>query len=262
MEASIYEFPDIFRRVHMEQPGEIERETDFMQMVWRRHLKRPLRRVLDIACGNSPHGQILARAGVEVAGIDRSPTMIAAGRRESRGLDRMRFYRRRIESFRLPERPFDAAFFMSETFPVMTRNADLMSHFKSVARLLRPGGLYCVDIDRHDGVQLLRTRKLWRRRMVRVGRTRVEVREYHRPIAWHEPMHSIYELECTIRFPDRTVVTRDLIPVRYMIPPLMELAARASGCFEMIAAYSDLSFTKPLEQCYGRWMAVLLRTRS
>jgi SAM-dependent methyltransferase len=262
MEPSIYEFPDIFRRVHMEQPGEIERETDFMRSVWRRHMKRPVRRVLDIAAGNSPHGQILAQAGIAVAGVDRSPTMIAAGRRESQGIDRITFYRRRIENFRLSEPLFDAAFFMSETFPVMTRNDDLMSHFKSVARLLRVGGLYCVDIDRHDGVELLRERKLWRQRKVRIGRTRVSVREYHRPIAWHEAMHSIYELECTIKFPDRTVVTRDFIPVRYIIPPLMELAACASGCFEMIAAYSDLSFTTPIEQCYGRWMAVLRRTKS
>ncbi len=261
MEPSIYSFPDIFRCVHMEQPGEIEREADFMRMVWRRHMKRRVGRVLDLACGNSPHGQILARSGMEVAGLDRSPTMIAAGRRESRGLERMRFYRRRIEKFRLPEPLFDAAFFMSETFPVMTRNADLMSHLNSVAKSLRPGGLYCIDIDRHDGVQLLRTRKLWRERTVRVGRIRVQVREYHRPIAWHEAMHSIYELECTIRFPERTVVTRDLIPVRYTSPPLMELAARASGCFEMIAAYSDLSFTTPLDLCYGRWLAVLRRTR-
>jgi SAM-dependent methyltransferase len=261
MEPSIYEFPDIFRRVHMEQPGEIARETEFMQHIWQRHLKRPVRRVLDIACGNSPHGQILARAGIAVAGIDRSPTMIAAGLRESRGLDRIRFYRRRIEKFRLPETPFDAAFFMSETFPVMTRNADLMSHLDSVAKVLRPGALYCVDIDRHDGVELLKTRKLWRQRKVTIGQTRVDVREYHRPIAWHEAMHSIYELECTIRFPQRKVVTRDLIPVRYLIPPLMELAARASGCFEMIAAYSDLSFTTPIDLCYGRWIAVLRRTR-
>jgi len=41
----------------------------------------------------------------------------------------------------------------------------------------------------------------------------------------------------------------------------MELAARASGCFEMIAAYSDLSFTTSLDLCYGRWLAVLRRTR-
>jgi SAM-dependent methyltransferase len=260
MERSIYEFPEIFRRVHMEKPGDIEREAEFLQQVWGRHLRRPVRRALDIACGNSPHGQILARAGLKVVGIDRSPTMIAAGRAESRGLGQMRLYRRQIERFRLPEKQFDAAFFMSETFPVIVSNQDLMSHFKSVAKLLRRGGLYCVDIDRHDGIDLVRGRKLWRHRTVRLGRTRVGVREYHRPIAWHEVLHSIYELECTIHFPDRTVVTRDLIPVRYTIPPLMELAARASGCFEMIACYSDLSFTTPLNQCYGRWLAVLRRT--
>ena len=28
MEPSVYEYPSIFRRVHMEKPGEIEEETD------------------------------------------------------------------------------------------------------------------------------------------------------------------------------------------------------------------------------------------
>jgi SAM-dependent methyltransferase len=260
MERSIYEFPAIFRRVHMEKPGDIERETEFLQQVWRRHSKRPVHRALDIACGNSPHGQILARAGLEVAGIDRSLTMIKAGRTESRGLGHIRLYRRAIERFRLPEKQFDAAFFMSETFPVIVSNQDLMSHLRSVAKLLRRGGLYCIDIDRHDGVDLLRKRKLWRRRTVKLGHTRIGVREYHRPVAWHEALHSIYELKCTIHFPGRKVVTRDLIPVRYTIPPLMELGARASGFFDMIACYSDLSFATRLNQCYGRWLAVLRRS--
>ena len=82
-ERSIYEFPDIFRAVHMEQPGEIAAEVDFLKRVWARHLKRRVRRVLDVASGNSPHGQLLAREGIAVTGIDRSPTMIAAGRIEA-----------------------------------------------------------------------------------------------------------------------------------------------------------------------------------
>ena len=114
MEPSVYEYPSIFRRVHMEKPGEIEEETDFLKQVWRRHLKKPVRRVLDVACGDSPHGLALARAGIEVAGIDRSPTMIAKGRKEA-GAAPIRFYRRPIERFRIPERLFDTAFFMSET---------------------------------------------------------------------------------------------------------------------------------------------------
>jgi SAM-dependent methyltransferase len=258
MGRSIYEFPAIFRRVHMEQPAEISREVDFLKLVWRRHLKRPVRRVLDVACGDSPHGQILLRDGIEIAGVDRSPTMIAKGRGDS--MRAMQIYRRPIERFRIPERPFDAAFFMSETFPIMVTNADLMSHMRSVARLLRRGGLYCVDIDRHDGIDLIRGRRLWRERSVRVGGIGVEVREYHRPIAWDSVLHSIYELECRIHFPGRTVTTRDIIPVRYTVPATLELTARASGCFALVASYADLSFTKPIGRCYGRWWGVLRRT--
>lgn len=261
MEPSIYKYPAIFRRVHMERPGEIAAEVAFLKELWRRHLRRPVRRVLDVACGDSPHGVMLAREGVTVAGVDRSPTMVAAGRRAAaaEGL-RLRFYRRSVENFRLPERPFDAAFFMSETFPIMTDNRALLSHLVSVGRLLRRGALYCVDIDRHDGVDVIAKRRPWRRRRVRIDSTRVDVREYHRPIDWCSGLHSIYELECTIHFPGRAaVVTRDVVPVRYTLPPLLELAALASGCFTMVAAYADLSFTRPMEKCYGRWFGVLRR---
>jgi SAM-dependent methyltransferase len=260
MEHSIYEFPAIFRRVHMERPGEIEAETAFMREVWRRHRQRPVRRVLDMACGNSPHGQIFARDGLAVVGIDRSPVMLEAGRKEAASLPNLRFYKRNIERFRVPEKPFDAAFMMSETFPVMTDNTAVIAHLRSVGRLLKRGALYCIDIDRHDGIKLEVRRRVWRRRRVKIGRIRVAVRELHRPIVWHSALHSLYELECTIRFPDRgKVVTRDLIPVRYISPPVMQLMAAASGMFRMAAAYPDLSFSATLDECWGRWLAVLRR---
>ena len=257
-EYSIYQFPDIFRAVHMERPGEIAEEVRFLKEVWAHHLGRPVRRVLDVACGNSPHGQLLAAEGIAVAGIDRSAVMIAAGRREARGLHNLTFYRRQIERFSLPQGGFDAAFFMSETFPVMVGNEEVISHLRCVARVLRKGGLYCVDIDKHDGLEGPRRRRLWRRRKVRHGRAQVDVREFLRPIAWHASAW-IYELECTIHFPDRTVLTRDLVPVRYTVPKLLEFAARAAGVFRQIACYADLSFDTPLDQCDRRWWAILRR---
>lgn len=171
----------------------------------------------------------------------------------------VRFYQRRIERFRLPERGFDAAFFMSETFPIITRNRDIITHLESVAAVVRRKGLYCLDIDYQGDIELLNRRSLWRERTVITERAVVDVREYRRPIQWHEGLHSIYELECTIHFSDRTVVTRDVIPVRYITPPVMELMALASRKFEMLAGYADLSLNKPLEQCQGRWWAVLRR---
>ena len=257
MEPSIYEYPDIFRRAHLESPGEIPAEVLFLQQVWNRHRKSPTRRILDIGCGDSPHGRLLTGDGFEVVGIDRSPTMIAAGRRKANA--NLRFYRRPIEKFTLPERPFDAAIFMSETFPVIVENADLLSHLKSVARALKRGGLYCIDIDRQDPLPRVRQRTMWRERTARAGDVALDIREFHRPIAWHSPLHSIYELECTINFPAGAVTTRDLIPVRYTTPSTLELAALASGMFKMVAAYCDLSFTKPIDKCRYRWTGVLRR---
>ena len=259
MERSIYEFPWLFRRVHMERPGEIAAEVKFLERTWRRHLRRPVHRVLDLACGDSPHGQLLAKRGIRVVGVDRAPAMIAAGRAAAGRDERVRLYRRRIERFRLPERLFDAAIFMSETFPVLTSNAALLGHLRSVAALLRRGGLYCIDIDRHDGIELEARRRLWRRRHVKAGPARVAIREFHRPTTWCSGLQSIYELECLIRFPDGAVTTRDVVPVRYIVPPVMELAAAASGRFRLIACYADLSFDRPIERCFGRWMAVLRR---
>jgi SAM-dependent methyltransferase len=257
MEPSIYEYPDIFRRAHLESPGEIPAEVVFLQQVWKRHRNSPTHRILDIACGDSPHGRLLAGDGFQVVGIDRSPTMIAAGRRKADA--NLRFYRRTIEKFTLPERPFDAAIFMSETFPVIVENAKLLSHLKSVGRALKRGGLYCIDIDRQDLTARVSQRTMWRERTARAAGVALDIREFHRPISWHSPLHSIYELECTINFPAAAVTTRDLIPVRYTTPSTLELAALASGMFKMVAAYCDLSFTKPLDKCRYRWLGVLRR---
>ena len=102
-------------------------------------------------------------------------------------------------------------------------------------------------------------RTVWRERTARAGNVPLEIREFHRPIAWYSPLHSIYELECTIKLPAGTVTTRDLIPVRYTIPATLELASLASRMFKMVATYTDLSFTRPLDKCRYRWTGVLRR---
>jgi ubiquinone/menaquinone biosynthesis C-methylase UbiE len=259
MTHSIYDFPDLFRAIHMEQPHEIGQEAAFLRRLWQRHYQRRVRRVLDIASGDSPHGIILIRSGIKVVGVDRSATMLASGRSHAAGSDSIKFYRRPIERFSLPEKPFDCAFFMSETFPIMTTNRAILGHLKSVARLLKRGGLYCIDIDRQDGLRAFEGRRLWRERRVRTLDADIEVREYQVPAPWYAGTY-FYELCCKIRYVDDTIIsTRDLVPVHYTLPSHLELAARASGSFAMVACYADLSLKTPLERCDRRWIAVLRR---
>src|SRR5258708_25765394 len=78
MEPSIYKYPDIFRRAHLESPGEIPAEVAFLQQAWRRHRKSPVRRVLDIPCGDSRHVRLLADHAFNVLRMYLSHTMIAS----------------------------------------------------------------------------------------------------------------------------------------------------------------------------------------
>ena len=94
---------------------------------------------------------------------------------------------------------------------------------------------------------------------MRVGNAVTLVRTYNRPFKWHSGLHSVFELECEIHFPDRVVTTRDVIPIRYTLPCTLELAAWASGMFDMIAVYTDNSFIAPLDECDRRWLGVLRR---
>ena len=51
---------------------------------------------------------------------------------------------------------------MSETFPVIVENVELLSHLRSVGIALKRGGLYCIDIDRQDTILHVSRRTMWR----------------------------------------------------------------------------------------------------
>ena len=203
MEPSIYEYPDIFRRAHLESPGEIPAEVVFLQQVWNRHRKSPTRRILDIACGDSPHGRLLAGDGFEVVGIDRSPTMIAAGRRKAG----------ECESSLLP--PADRkvhsprARIRCRDLHVRNISGDRRER-RTCSRISNPSAVRssAAACTASTSTARIRFRASGSARCGASARrapaaSHSEIREFHRPIAWHSPLHSIYELECTINFPGR-----------------------------------------------------------
>ena len=51
-------------------------EVDFLVHCFKRYARRPVRRVLDIACGTGPHLARLADRGYAMAGLDLSPANI------------------------------------------------------------------------------------------------------------------------------------------------------------------------------------------
>ncbi|HXG04776.1 MAG TPA: class I SAM-dependent methyltransferase [Candidatus Binatia bacterium] len=137
-----YEAPRLYEiAFDMNRKGEV----DFLAHCFRRYARRPVRRVLDLACGTGPHLVRLAERGYRLVGLDLSRRNIEYLRRRlaARGLqaelrvgDMTRFHLRE---------PVDAAICMQDSQGHLLTNEALLAHLRCVARALRPGGVYVFD---------------------------------------------------------------------------------------------------------------------
>jgi SAM-dependent methyltransferase len=120
-------------------------EVDFLVHCFRRYARRPVARVLDIACGTGPHLVRLAERGYHMAGLDLSPRNIEflGERLADKGLTGDLIVGD-MTDFQLA-RPADAAICMQDSQGHLLTNAQLLAHLRSVARNLRKGGLYIFD---------------------------------------------------------------------------------------------------------------------
>jgi SAM-dependent methyltransferase len=120
-------------------------EVDFLVHCFKRYARRPVRRVLDIACGTGPHLARLADRGYAMAGLDLSPANVeflrerltAKGQRAELVVGDMTDFRLR--------RPVDAALCMQDSQGHLLTNEHLVAHLRTVGRALRRGGLYIFD---------------------------------------------------------------------------------------------------------------------
>ncbi len=139
---SLYSAPRLYEiAFDMNRKGEV----DFLVHCFKRFARRPVRRVLDIACGTGPHLIRLADRGYQMSGLDLSPRNIE-------------FVRERLTAkghsgdlvvgdmtdFRLA-RPVDAAICMQDSQGHLLTNAQLLAHLRCVARAIKRGGLYVFD---------------------------------------------------------------------------------------------------------------------
>jgi len=120
-------------------------EVDFLVHGFRRYARRPVRRVLDIACGTGPHLVRLAERGYQMTGLDLSRRNIEYLRERLAARDLgADLVVGDMTDFRLA-RPVDAAICMQDSQGHLLTNAQLLGHLRSVARNVRRGGLYVFD---------------------------------------------------------------------------------------------------------------------
>jgi SAM-dependent methyltransferase len=111
--------------------------------------------VLDLCCGTGRHARLHAERGYRVLGVDRSEVALAEARRLAGESEEYR----RLDMRDLGVLPsFDAAVCLWQSFGYFD-DAENLSVLRGVARRLRPGGRFILDIyhrtffERHEGVR-------------------------------------------------------------------------------------------------------------
>jgi SAM-dependent methyltransferase len=125
-------------------------------------LKRGMK-VLDVACGTGRHSVEFARKGAFVVGVDKTAEYLERARRAGRGLKNCAFAEGDMR--RLPfAGEFDAAVNLWTSFGYFEKPSDDLAVLKGVARSLKPGGRFLIELVDFAWVRSRTTHRHWNRR--------------------------------------------------------------------------------------------------
>jgi SAM-dependent methyltransferase len=235
-----------------------------------------VRSVIELAAGPAEHARELARRGLRVAALDRSPAMCAyaAAQAKAAGVDvdvvegDMRDFAVVYAGSAPGEGPvgFDAAITMLNSACHLFTLDDLVRHLIAVRASLVPGGLYIVELahpaDFFDPTP--RTSSEWT----------LDERGMHAEVRWGgrtdriDPVTQITDEHMTITATaaDGTIRTvSDVVPNRFWtlteFSAAVQLsnAATVAGQFELAATYGDFDETTTLDAASAWRMILILR---
>ncbi len=113
---------------------------------WRRLAKSADGPVLELGCGTGRVSRPLAKAGVDLVGIDRSAPMLARAVAKSPTRQLAKFVRGDIRSLPFADESFATVIAPYGILQSLTKPRDLTATLASVARVLAAGGTFGIDL--------------------------------------------------------------------------------------------------------------------
>jgi ubiquinone/menaquinone biosynthesis C-methylase UbiE len=231
-------------------------ESGYLHGMLQRLGERPVRRVLDIACGTGSHAIELERLGYDVTGTDISEDMLARASEKAREAgSKVRFEKQDMRTLDIASKPFDAVLCLFDAIGHVQTTAAIKQTFSAVHRHLGQGGLFILEFwhaaamaGRHDPQ---RVRKFATRQgeILRLSQTTIDLASQCATVE-----HAIYDLRTDGTY--RTAVERQIN--RFF--SLQEMSALLDdGGFDVVSYYSGYSSDEVLTS--DTWHIVLIARR-
>ncbi len=140
--SEVYDFPEYYEIAFSWR--DISAEVDLFEQCFKHFAETPVKSVLEVGCGNSPHMEELIKRGYDYHGFDLSDKMLEYSRQKlaCAGM-KANLFRANMVDYEYDTK-VDFVFIMLGSL-FATSTADLNSHFNSVAKVLNKGGLYLLD---------------------------------------------------------------------------------------------------------------------
>ena len=220
--------------------------------------------IADIACGPAHHLREYARLGLKAYGIDLNRDMLAYARHLSAIAHLpIRLKRADMRAFAIRER-VDIAQCLFDSFSHCTTDGDAVATLRCAARALRKGGILLLELTHPADFFTSSSKRTVGRWSQRYPDVTVRTRFLTTDI---DPIAETYVKSMTIDAtykdgrPSKHIVDRQLH--RMWLRSGISHVAAASGAFDVLAWYGDLSPRVPLNLRMSSWrMVTVLRRRN
>jgi SAM-dependent methyltransferase len=224
---------------------------------------KPPKSVLELCCGQAHHLREFATRGMLAYGVDRNREMLAYGRSLSQRDDvDVRLICADMRSFELPKR-VDLAYCLFDSFCHCTTDEDAIATLRATGAALRRGGVFIVELTHPADFFAGTGSRSVGRWTLRYPDVVVSTRFAHTDV---DPVNETYAPSVTIdaRYRDGRPSVRivDRLDYRIWLPGGLRHIAAASGMFDIVGWYGDLTPDVPFSMREESWqMVVAMRRR-
>lgn len=203
---------------------------------------------LELGAGPSRHVREFAARGWRAVALDLSKEMLEFAEEEAfkEGVQ-IETVLADMSSFKIKEK-VDVVATLMESISHLTTNEQMISHFKSVAKALKPGGVYIIEATHPQFFFPEKEANVWTSKK---GKTKVEV-TFGLPSDNYNSITQVWDVTTRMKINEdgKEYIYKTVTPLRWYLAQEMKLLIDASKAFESYAMFGSLYFIppKPLDE--------------